>query len=150
MTTLNRPSINKALERVVRDLNSIERLAQQIEPIYMTNTQGEERVATEEDRLFAIENCAESATANMAFLVEAFEEMAKNLPDETYLQRLNAPYEKVTWDESGAPEGICLGALLGFDCPVLAYKMSDDEFTCMDCWNTPIEEIKEIIENQEE
>lgn len=147
MTILNKPNINKALERIVRDLNSIERLAQQAEPIYMTNVQGQDRLATEEDRLFAIENCVDSATVNMAFLVEAFEELAKNLPDETYLQRLKTPYEKVTWDESGAPEGICLGALLGFDCP--AYQMSDDEFTCMDCWNTPIDEIKEIVESQE-
>lgn len=150
MTILNKPNVNKALERVVRGLSSIERLSQQMEPIYMTNAEGRDRLATEEDRLFAIENCVESTTADMAFLAEAFEEMGKNLPDETYLQRLKAPYEKVTWDESGAPEGLCLGALMGFTCPVLAYQMSDDEFTCLDCWNTPIEEIREIIENQEE
>lgn len=144
---LDRPNIKNVVNNIKRDLTSLHWLSNDNGQVkHMMREDGEMCVMTSEDLLESIETAVKSISERMDCLSEAVQEMAKSLPEETYLQRLNAPYEKVSWDKSGAPEGMCLGALIGFPCPVVEYDLSDSEFSCLECWNTPISEINDNYE----
>ena len=67
MPMLNKPNVSKALEDVIRSLNSIERLAQTGEPLYMTGGDGQDHLAADNERLLAIDGCVKAATVKIAF-----------------------------------------------------------------------------------
>lgn len=65
-------------------------------------------------------------------------------PQKTFLSEFLKYYPNAQLDSDGVPDGICLATLgLCEDCVKMdecGNAISERDCTCMDCWNTPIEE----------
>ncbi len=65
-------------------------------------------------------------------------------PQKTFLSEFLKHYPNAQLDSDGVPDGICLATLgLCEDCAKIdenGNAISKRDCTCMDCWNTPIEE----------
>lgn len=76
--------------------------------------------------------------------VEIVQKWSDEHPKKTFLSEFLKHYPNVQLDSDGVPDGICLATLgLCEDCVKMdecGNAISERDCTCMDCWNTPIEE----------
>lgn len=64
---------------------------------------------------------------------------AKKHPAETYFDRFVSAHGMAS-EVEGIPDQLCLGVMLGKDCPKAVYYEGMD-YSCEDCWHTPTDEF---------
>lgn len=76
--------------------------------------------------------------------IKIVQEWSNEHPQKTYLSEFLKHYPNAQLDSDGVPDGICLATLgLCEDCIKMdenGNPILEKDCTCMDCWNTPIEE----------
>lgn len=76
--------------------------------------------------------------------IEIVQRWSDEHPQKTFLSEFLKYYPNAQLDSDGVPDGICLATLgLCEDCIKMdesGNAISERDCSCMDCWNTPIEE----------